>query len=104
MANESGVKHALGPARYRVSETKLRRMIEDATVDAYGEAEQVVGFLTMLEEHPRMPFEAAVLGVPVTVRRVDLTDVNVPPPHACRRTGDRLPVYPDRRTRLATKR
>lgn len=76
MANESGVKRALGPARYRVSETKLRQMIEDATVDAYGEAEQVVGFLTMLEEHLRMPFEAAVLGVPVTVRRVDLTEAD----------------------------
>ncbi len=76
MANKSVVKHALGPARYRVSETKLRQMIEDATVDAHDETEQAVGFLTMLEGHLQIPFEATVLGVPVTVRRVDLTETD----------------------------
>lgn len=76
MASKSVVKRARGPARYRVSETKLREMIEDATVDAYGETEPAVGFLTMLEKHLQVPFEAAVLGVPVTVRRVDLTEAD----------------------------
>jgi hypothetical protein len=51
-------------------------MIEEAIVDAYGEAEQAIGFLTMLEEHLRMPFQTEVLGVEVTVRRVDVTEAN----------------------------
>jgi hypothetical protein len=48
-------------------------MIEEATVDAYGEAEQLVGLYTMLEEHLAVPFETTVLGAPVTVIGVDLT-------------------------------
>ena len=47
-------------------------MIEDATVDAHDEEEQAVGFLTMLEENLRLPFKTIVLGVPVTVERMDL--------------------------------
>ena len=49
-------------------------MIEEATVDAYGESEQVVGFLTMLEEHLRLPFKTEMLGMEVTVERLTLTD------------------------------
>lgn len=51
-------------------------MIEEATVDAYGEEEQVVGFFTMFEEHLQMPFQTTVLDVPVIVRRVDITEAN----------------------------
>lgn len=47
-------------------------MIEEATIDAYGESEQVTGWSTMIAEHLAVPFETAVLGVPVTVERVDL--------------------------------
>ena len=36
--------------RRALSPAKLEEMIEDATVDAYGESEQIGGFLTMLEE------------------------------------------------------
>lgn len=72
MANRSRVKRARGPARYRLSELTLRQMIEDATVDAHDEEEQAVGFLTMLEENLRLPFKTIVLGVPVTVERMDL--------------------------------
>lgn len=49
-------------------------MIEEATVDAYGEAEQLAGLYTMLEEHLAVPFETTVLGVPVIVKVIDLTD------------------------------
>ena len=76
VANRSRVKRARGAARYRVSELTLRQMIEDATVDAHDQAEQAVGFLTLLEEHLRLPFEAIVLGVAVTVKRMDLTETN----------------------------
>jgi hypothetical protein len=42
-------------------------------VDAYGESEQRTGFLTMLEESLKLPFETTVLGVGVLVERIDLT-------------------------------
>ena len=47
-------------------------MIEQATVDAYGDSEQITGWFTMIEEYLAVPFETVVLGVPITVERVDL--------------------------------
>jgi len=49
-------------------------MIEEATVDAYGESEQVGGFYTTIDEHLAVPFETALLGLPVTVKGVDVTE------------------------------
>jgi len=49
-------------------------MIEEATVDAYGESEQVGGFFTMIDERLAVPFETTLLGLPVTVKGVDLTE------------------------------
>jgi hypothetical protein len=48
-------------------------MIEEAIVDAYERPEQVAGFGAMLEEHLAVPFKTEVLGVAVTVQRVDVT-------------------------------
>ena len=48
-------------------------MIEAATVDAYGESEQITGWYTMLEESLELPFETTMLGVAVRVERLDLT-------------------------------
>lgn len=56
------------------SKARLREMIEEATVDAYGESEQVVGFYTMIDEHLAVPFETTLLGVPATVKGVDVTE------------------------------
>jgi hypothetical protein len=56
------------------SNAKLDEMIEEAIVDAYGESEQTVGFYTMLEDNLATPFETEMLGVEVTVERLDLTD------------------------------
>jgi hypothetical protein len=47
-------------------------MVEQATVDAYGDDEQQTGLFTMLEEHLALPFTTRILGVDVTVRGVDL--------------------------------
>jgi hypothetical protein len=58
----------------KLSEAKLDALIEEATVDAYDESEQMMGFHTMLDEHLDMPFKTEVLGVEVTVEKVDLTD------------------------------
>jgi hypothetical protein len=53
---------------------KLDRLIEQAVVDAYNETEQRASLYTMLDERLGVPFETEVLGVKVTVERVDLTD------------------------------
>jgi len=58
----------------RLAAAKLDRLIEEALVDAYGEEEQRTAFYTMLEDHLAMPFKTEVLGVEVTVQRVDLTN------------------------------
>ncbi len=60
----------------RISRARLDRMVEEATVDAYGEAEQLVGFYTMIEDHLALPFATQILGVDVTVERVDMTDAH----------------------------
>jgi hypothetical protein len=50
----------------------LDELIAEAVVDAYNDDEQLTGLYTMIEEHLAMPFDTRVLGVEVTVRRVDL--------------------------------
>ncbi|MEU0221196.1 hypothetical protein ABZ281_41975 [Streptomyces sp. NPDC006265] len=45
--------------------------IEEATVDAYGDDEQLIGFFTMIEENLAVPFTTTVLGVDVSVVGVD---------------------------------
>src|SRR6266404_796295 len=62
------------PRRRSLSHAKLDEMIEEATVDAYGESEQTVGFFTLLDERLKLPFKAEVLGIEVTVERLDMTD------------------------------
>jgi len=52
----------------------MDRLIAAATVDAFGESEQRTGFLTMIEDRLKLPFEIMVLGVPVLVERIDLTE------------------------------
>src|SRR5580700_3726195 len=62
------------PNRRRASRAKLKEMIEEAIVDAYGESEQTVGFFTLLEDRLKLPFKTEVLGTEVTVERLDMTD------------------------------
>ena len=56
------------------SKDDLERMVEEATVDAHDESEQVSGLYTMLENDLELPFNTVVLGAEVTVERLDLTD------------------------------
>lgn len=78
-------------ARIWLSQARLDRLVEEAIVDCYNESEQVVGLYTMIEDNLALPFETMVLGVPVTVERVDLTsrDEIVA---ICRRGGGRQTV------------
>ena len=56
-----------------LSARKLAKMIEEATVDAYGESEQIVGIYTKLEDHLAVPFSTTILGLDVVVSKIDLT-------------------------------
>ncbi len=62
--------------RPKPSTKLLDAMIEDATIDAYNDEEQITGLFTMLEEHLALPFQTTVLGVTVTVTKIDLTTGN----------------------------
>ncbi len=62
--------------RHQPSTARLDAMIEEATVDAYGESEQRAGFYTMMEDDLALPFETQVLGVEVTVERINFTSAD----------------------------
>ncbi len=59
---------------WRPPKAKLAALIEEAIVDAYGESEQRVGFYTLLDERLETPSNTEILGVTVTVERIDMTD------------------------------
>ena len=73
-----------GQSILHLSKTKLVEMIEQATVDAYGESEQITGWLTVIEENLVVPFQTLILGVQFTVELVDL-DCNEQIVAVCRR-------------------
>ena len=56
-----------------VNTAQLDALIEEATVDAYGDSEQASGFLACFEQIA-VPFTTEVLGVEVSVTGFDLTD------------------------------
>jgi hypothetical protein len=72
-SHKGGTRHP-GRIGRRWSCAELDALIEEATVDAYGDEEQRGGLFTMIEEHLTLPFETELLGVPVTVEGVDLTE------------------------------
>ena len=55
------------------SKARLEKLIEEAVVDAYGEEEQMAGFLTMMQEHLALPFQVNILGVDADVVDIDFT-------------------------------
>jgi hypothetical protein len=57
-----------------LSKSRLIELVEEATVDAYGESEQVSGFYTMLENDLHLPFDTQILGVTASVESIDITE------------------------------
>jgi hypothetical protein len=55
------------------STARLDALIAEALVDAYGDSEQRTALFTMLEDSFALPFITQVLGMEVTVERLDLT-------------------------------
>jgi hypothetical protein len=51
---------------------RLDKLVAEAVVDCYNDSEQVTGLYTMIENNLSVPFKTMVLGVLVTVQRVDL--------------------------------
>jgi len=60
-----------------LTEEELDALVEEATVDAYNEEEQLGGFAVMIEDNLEMPFETTVLGVMVTVKGVTQTESGI---------------------------
>ena len=85
-----GSQRRAGHQRHPLSKAQLDALVADATTDAYGEGEQAVGLLTLLEDNLQLPFEAELLGVKVTVERVDITENLIVA--VCRRGSKRLKV------------
>jgi tetratricopeptide (TPR) repeat protein len=62
----NGTRHGRGK-----DSPELGGLIDEITVDAYGDDEQLWAFRQAFEDHVAMPAEAFVVGEPVTVMRID---------------------------------
>lgn len=78
--------------RSRLSSKQLDAIVTEALVDAYTEAEELTGLFTLIEEHLGVPFATEVLGVPVTVRHVDLVDDDIVAVCVAGRRRQRIPI------------
>ena len=67
-------KESAAAQRLCLSKARLDELVEEALVDAYGESEQVTGFYTMMENDLRLPFQTEILGMPVNVESIDITE------------------------------
>jgi hypothetical protein len=50
---------------------RLGKLIEEITVDAYGDDEQFSAFCQVIEDEVDLPTEGFVIGVPVVVTEID---------------------------------
>lgn len=58
----------------RWTDEELDELVEQAIVDAYGDDEQRAAFLAVIEDELALPFDTQVLGVSVTVIRIEQAD------------------------------
>jgi hypothetical protein len=59
--------------RWPPTQSEIESLIEEATIDAYGDAEQRTGFYTVLEDYLDIPFNVEIMGVVATVEQIDMT-------------------------------
>ena len=78
MAKTQKSAKQVGPQKRptRASSADLDKLIAEATVDCYNESEQITGIFTMLEENLAVPFTTTLLGMEVTVERIDMNDAD----------------------------
>lgn len=74
------------------SEAELQRRIEEVTVDAYGDDEQLESFACVLDELLERPLPATVLGAPVEVLSVQTGGYRQGLRARCRRAGQQWEV------------
>jgi hypothetical protein len=60
-----------------LSGAELDELVAEATVDCYGEDEQLTGLAAMIADNLAVPFETTVLGVTVTVPAIDQADSGI---------------------------
>jgi hypothetical protein len=60
-----------------LSDGELDALVAEATVDAYGDDEQLGGFAVMIEDNLEVPFDTTVLGTTATVRKVTQTESGI---------------------------
>ena len=90
VSNRDAAKRQRTARSWPPSPGRLDALIEEATVDAYGESEQATAFLTMLDEYLALPFGATVLGEATVVEKIDLSADELIA--ICRRRGKRQKV------------
>jgi hypothetical protein len=87
----------------RQVETRLRDDIEIILTDAYGEAEQMTAFQTVLAEEIRFPVPATLLGQPVVVMELTEDEATLELRARCRgKTGNGLVSFADLEFRSGT--
>lgn len=69
----------------------LQAMVDEATIDAYDESEQVMGLFTMLEENLALPFQTEILGTRAMVGSIEL-DNDDRIQAVCTRSGKRQKI------------
>jgi len=60
----------------RLSRKRFEEMVEEATVDCYNDSELITGWYTMIDDNLQLPFKTTVLGVPVVVDQMELTETD----------------------------
>jgi hypothetical protein len=76
------------PRHKMPSAARLEELIDEATIDCFGEDEEHTGLLTMIEEHVVCPFRAKVIGENVEVTGFQWPDSGHGLLAICRRTGN----------------
>lgn len=72
---KAGSQRPMDSVPKRSRRAQLNALVEEATVDCFNDSEQATGLYTMIEDNLELPFQTQVLGVAVTVERIDLNVV-----------------------------
>ena len=54
-----------------IDETRIRELLDEATVDCYNEDEEFMGVLVSLQDNLSFPMRATLAGAPVEVQGID---------------------------------
>jgi hypothetical protein len=79
----------------KATHEELEELIEEATVDCYGEEEEFTGIMTMIEENVVFPFEAKVLGETVKIHEFQYPESGYCIKASCESKGKRYAVNVD---------